>query len=251
VREARRRHLLALASLASLLLALAAACADETPGDPRPAAGASIERITTADGLTLDARLFAPPAGASERAGHLVVLLHMYPAEQSAWWETARDLAADGVAALTLDFRGFGASEGEKNGPEIERDVVAALRWARERGYERVVLAGASMGGTAAIVVASEGGGADGVLALSATSSFRGLDAARALPDLRVPLVALAAEGDISATESLARFEELCAPGRCQLTLLPGHAHGTDLLETPSAAQLRQALRALLEQVWG
>ncbi len=251
MREARRRRVLASASLLPLVLLLAAACADDTPGKPLPAAGASIERVTTADGLALDARLFAPPAGAAERAGHLVVLLHMYHADQSAWWETARDLAAGGVAALTLDFRGFGASEGEKNGSEIERDVIAALAWARERGYDRVVLAGASMGGTAAIVAASEVGGADGVLALSAPSSFRGLDADRALPELGVPLVALAAEDDVSAAESLERFEERCAPGRCQLTLLPGRGHGTDLLETREGPRVRGALDALLERVWG
>jgi pimeloyl-ACP methyl ester carboxylesterase len=250
--KSQRRPVLALISLAPLALLLAAACSgDDAPEEPRPADGARIERITTADGLALDARLFVPPAGFPERAGQLIVLLHMYPADQSAWWETARDLATSGVTALTLDFRGFGASEGDKSGSEIQRDVVAALDWARTRGYEDLVVAGASMGGTAAIVAASEVDGVDGVLALSAPSSFRGLDADRALPGLGVPLVAMAAEGDVSAMDSLKRFEERCSPGGCQITRLPGRAHGTDLLETPEAARVRRALDALMEQAWG
>ncbi len=251
MKGARRRTLLALASLAVLALAVAAGCEGDEPTEPRPTAGASIERVTSTDGLALDARLFAPPSGAPERPGHLVVLLHMYPADQSAWWATARALAAEGVAALTLDFRGFGASEGEKDGSEIVRDVAGALSWADEHGYERVVLAGASMGGTAAIVAAAERGGADGVLALSAPSSFRGLDADQALSDLDVPVVALAAEGDVSAADSLKRFDERCAPGLCALTLLPGRAHGTDLLETREVASLvRRALDELLTRAW-
>jgi alpha-beta hydrolase superfamily lysophospholipase len=251
LRKARRRRVLALASLVALAALFAVACGDDAPEEPRPADGARIERITTADGLVLDARLFVPPAGFPERAGQLVVLLHMYPADQSAWWETARDLATSGVTALTLDFRGFGASEGDKNGSEIQRDVVAAIEWARARGYEEIVIAGASMGGTAAIVAVSEVGGVDGVLALSAPSSFRGLDADGALPELGVPLVAMAAEGDVSAADSLKRFEERCAPGRCEITLLPGRAHGTDMMETPEAPRVRRALDALMEQVWG
>jgi pimeloyl-ACP methyl ester carboxylesterase len=249
--KARRPRVLALASLVSLAALLTVACGDDVPKEPRPADGAHIERITTADGLALDARLFEPPEGFPERAGQLVLLLHMYPADQSAWWETARDLASSGITVLTFDFRGFGASEGDKNGSEIQRDVVAALDWARARGYEDVVIGGASMGGTAAIVAVSEVGGVDGILALSAPSSFRGLDADRALPDLGVPLVAMAAEGDVSAADSLKRFEERCEPGRCEITLLPGRAHGTDMMKTPEAPRVRRALDALMEQVWG
>lgn len=225
--------------------ALLAACRPQTEEDPEPVpvAGASMEAIRTDDGLSLDARLFEADA---ER---IVILLHMFPADQTAWYPFARDLQERGTSALTLDFRGYGASEGEQDPGEIDHDVRAAIAFAHERGYDRIVLIGASMGGTAAIVVASEQP-VEGVAVLSAPSRMRGLDADRTIALVTCPLTLIAAEGDLTAMHALEGFEKRAELGADASLVLPGVAHGTDLLESAQGDTVRERLFGFLEEVW-
>lgn len=234
------------AVLAVTLLALLTACGDGDGGDAAPVpAGATVEVIETADGLRLDARLF------DDGTGRLVVVLHMFPADQRSWAGLATELQASGLAsALTLDFRGYGASDGPKDVGKIDRDVRAALAFARERGYEQVALAGASMGGTAAIVVAAEERAA-GVIVLSAPAEFRGLDALAAVSRVDAPLVVFAARGDSAAAHSFGQFvaaARLPEPDRARLW--EGRDHGTDLLEGPHGAEVRAELLRQLSRFW-
>lgn len=201
----------------ALACALLAGCGDSEPQAAQPAAGATIESIETEDGLRLDARLFA--AGDGDR---VVILLHMFPADQRSWYAVARELQARGVSALTLDFRGYRASEGPKDVALIDRDVRAAVRFTRERRFDRILLAGASMGGTAAIIVGAEQ--ALPVVALSAPASFRGLDATAVRPSGQ-PVLLIAAEQDESAQDALERL----ASQADETLLVAGQAHGTDL----------------------
>ena len=231
---------LLLASAAALL----AACGDDGTPAPVPTAGATIETIRSEDGLDLDGRLFA---AAPER---LVILLHMFPADQTAWYPFARELQARGTSALTLDFRGYGASEGGKDPGEIDRDVRAALAFARERGYERVVLIGSSMGGTAAIVVAAAQP-VDGVISLSAPSRMRGLDATVAIGKVDAPLALAAAAGDLSALNALEGLAERAGLDAGAQLVVPGRAHGSELLESASGDEVSAWLLAFLGRVWG
>lgn len=225
--------------------ALLAACrpqGDEDP-EPEPADGASMEAIRTADGVSLDARLFAADP---ER---IVILLHMFPADQTAWYPFARELQARGISALTLDFRGYGASGGEQDPGEIDHDVRAAIAFARERGYGRIVLAGASMGGTAAIVVAVDEP-VDGVAVLSAPSRMRGLDAKTTIGSLGVPLTLIAAEGDLAAMNALDSFAARAGLGEDARLVVPGAEHGTELLDSPHGDAVRARLFEFLDGVW-
>lgn len=239
--------LLALSLLA--LVAFAGACGgDDEPATPQPATGASVEAIETEDALILDARLFAAEPGGT--AGRLVILLHMFPADQTSWFEIAVELQDRGISALTLDFRGYGASGGSKEVGAIDRDVRAALAFARERGFERVVLVGASMGGTAAIVVAAEEP-VDGVMALSAPVSFRGLDAGEVVASVPAPLLVVASEGDISAANALEVFSERAPLDADHALLVRGRAHGTDIFDDDAGDRVRERLFEFLDEVWG
>ena len=231
----------------ALLLACAAlltACRGDEDAKPVPAEGASIETIRTRDGLRLDARLFAAEP---ER---IVILLHMFPADQTAWYPFARELQAQGISALTLDFRGYGVSEGEQDPSEIDHDVRAAIAFARERAYTRIVLVGASMGGTAAIVVAADQP-VDGVAALSAPSRMRGIDAKSTIGSVDVPLTLIAASGDLAAMNALNSFAARAGLGEDARLVVPGRAHGTELLDSAAGDGVRARLMAFLDEVWG
>ena len=245
--RSRPRAPLAVGLLAAALLTVAMFAACGGDGGPPPASqpveDASIVAITTEDGLRLDARLFAADGR------RLVLLLHMYPADQRSWYDFARALRQDGVSALTLDFRGYGASEGEKDAENIDRDARAALAFARAQGYESVMLVGASMGGTVAILAAAAEPVA-GVITLSAPISFRGLDAESAAGDLAVPLAVMASRGDRSAADSLARLAERAGLDERHAVLYEGRAHGTDMLTGQDGAQVWARLRELIAEFW-
>jgi pimeloyl-ACP methyl ester carboxylesterase len=77
-------------------------------------------------------------------------------------------LAEAGRAVYTFDFRGHGRSGGTSTLGDLEtRDLDAVVRLARERGHERVVVIGGSMGGFVALRHAAVGRDVDAVIAIS------------------------------------------------------------------------------------
>ncbi|MEE9162140.1 MAG: alpha/beta fold hydrolase [Candidatus Neomarinimicrobiota bacterium] len=189
------------------------------------------------DGVKLRGRFFG-------RGNVYVILAHMYPADQVSWYPFAQVLAEAGYKAFTFDFRGYGVSEGEKVIPSIDRDLEAALELARARGATQVFLVGASMGGTAALKVAARED-VSGVVVLSAPLEFKGLDAGDDVSMVSEPLLLIASERDRSAAASATRiFED--APGGAELSLLPGSAHGTDMLESNAGDEVRELLLEFL-----
>ena len=233
-----------LVALAGCALLLTACRGDDEPATTSAHhEAARVETLETTDGVRLDARHF-PATG--ER---LVILLHMYPADQSSWFGFAEELQTRDVDALTFDFRGYGESGGEKDPGVADLDARAALAFARERGFERVVLIGASMGGTAAIVVAADEP-VDGVVALSAPAAMAELDAATVIADVRAPITLVAAGEDLSGAESLRDLAARADLGDHDVLLMAGRAHGTELLEAPGRETVRGWLLDFLDRVW-
>jgi pimeloyl-ACP methyl ester carboxylesterase len=215
--------------------------------DPAPKAvsteGATVETVTTEDGLELDARLFF---GHRDR---IVILLHMFSSTQIAWYPFAQELQENGISVLTINFRGYGASEGDKHPGQIDRDVRAALMFSRERGYQHVVLLGGSMGGTAAIVVAAEES-VDGVISLSGPSRIRSLDAIKAIQRINVPLGLVAASEDLSAMNAFETLSKGNRLGTITELIVPGRAHGSEILESIKSAELRRWILDFLSMIW-
>ena len=238
-----RLPLVLVAVVGSALLLTACPGGDEPATAPVYHEAARVEIIETSDGVRLDARHF-PAAGQ-----YLVILLHMYPADQTSWFDFATELQERGVDALTFDFRGYGASQGEKDPGVADLDVSAALALAHERGFERVVLIGASMGGTAAIVVAAAEP-VDGVVALSAPAAMAELDAASVIGNVEAPITLVAANEDLSGAESLRDLAALAGLGDHDVLMMGGRAHGTELLEEPGRATVRGWLLDFLDRVW-
>jgi uncharacterized protein len=232
---------LALLMLAILVLGLAGCGGRSHATDTTEPPDARTVTFPSADGVTLSGRVF----GSGTRG---VVLAHMYPSDQSSWYATAAELAGDGYLVLTFDFRGYGTSTGAKQIDRIAEDLHAAVMEIRTLGADEVGLVGASMGGTAALIVAATDP-VDAVVTLSAPVEFQGLSAREAVAQVKPPKLFMAAEGDEGAQG--ARDLYRAAPEPREMELFPGTAHGTDLLSGPESEQVKARMLSFLKQYLG
>lgn len=217
---------------------MAACGGDEETPHPTPPSGVSqAVSFQTADDLTINGHLF----GSGEK---IVILCHMRPSDQTSWYGFAEELAKAGYSALTFDFRGYGESEGKKELSQIDLDVEAAIASMRERGYGSIYLVGASMGGTASLIVAAREDVA-GVVTVSAPARFEDLNAEEVVGQVGERKLLIASEGDSSAMTSLERLFEQ-APEPKEEKVFAGSEHGTTLLEGEHGEELKAAIMAFL-----
>jgi uncharacterized protein len=200
------------------------------------------------DGVRLAGRMFGP-----EGATAGVVLAHMMPADQSSWFDFADQLGELGYRTLTFDFRGYcpggdaGCSQGDKDISAIWQDVAGAVGFLRTEGVRRIGLVGASMGGTASLVFASQSGAdVDAVVTLSAPDAIEGLTAG---PDVLQTVSAaklfLAGNVDGNAAATAQTFyNETLQPKRVEI--LTTADHGTDILEGNQAEIARSLITGWL-----
>ncbi len=239
-----RRALLAFLALGAF--ALGAACLDLPDRSPREAAppGAEVITVRAADDRPLDARLWVrDPAW-------LVIYLHEYQRTQRDWWEEASHGLPGEPSAMTFDLRGHGDSGGDhQDFDRMEGDVRAVVAYARSRGYQRIVLVGAGLGGTVGLLVARDEPAVT-VVGLSAASDFAGLDALEASKAAGPRLAIVAAREDLSARESLEQIARAAGLDGTRALLLPGRAHGRALLNTDSEGATRRLMRDAFDQTW-
>jgi uncharacterized protein len=213
-------------------------------------AASSAVTFTTSDGVTLDGRLFGP-SGA--QAG--VVLSHMLPADQSSWYPEADRLAAQGFRVLTFDFRGYcpdgdaGCSQGTKDINEAPTDLTAALSFLRSQGPTRLGLVGASIGGLASLVVASQQTNIPAVVTLSAPEVLNAVAAGPSvLANITGAKLFIAGLGDPTGSAQAAQDLYENSPQPKRLEIVPVDDHGTDLLTGGHGTQVQQLLEAWLGQ---
>ena len=199
-------------------------------------------QFKTPDGLTLEGRFYT---GGLKKG---VVCAHMFPADQTSYEALAKDLARKGYPVLTFNFRGYGNSEGSKDTSRIALDMNAAVRFMAER-VTCMVLIGASMGGTASILEGNHPK-VKGVVTLSAPAAFQGLDARSKVSELKPPKLFVAAKGDASAYDS-AKYFYAHATEPKEILLVEGSAHGTKLLEGPTAELVEQRLFEFMQSSLG
>jgi pimeloyl-ACP methyl ester carboxylesterase len=191
------------------------------------------------DPIVLDARVF----GDGETG---VILSHMRPADQSSWYPYATELAATGdFTVMTFDFRGYGESTGDKQFDRIDADLEAAYAYMRNTlKIERIFLVGASMGGTASLVVGSRVAVA-GVVSISSPGQFPPLDAVATVGAITAPKLFIVAEDDIPQFRSQEEFWAGATEPKAQ-HIYDGDAHGTALFDSLHGADLRARLLAFL-----
>ena len=106
--------------------------------------------------------------------GPLVVLLHGLTCSAAYWLRVVPILS--GLRVIALDFRGHGLSEHRDSYgyADYERDLLSVLD---ELGYDRVSVAGHSLGGYVALLAATRSDRIDAVLAIDVKSDWTDADA--------------------------------------------------------------------------
>ncbi|MCX6005464.1 MAG: alpha/beta hydrolase [Chloroflexi bacterium] len=109
-------------------------------------------------GLILTGKILMPAAANKHTKVPGVVFCHGYGNDQAAFEDSARILAAEGIATLVFDFRGHGSSEGLLDGQQVS-DIVDAWNFLHDQpeiDHKRMGLIGHSMGAMSAIMAAGK-----------------------------------------------------------------------------------------------
>jgi pimeloyl-ACP methyl ester carboxylesterase len=184
-----------------------------------------------------------------------LVLAHQTSSDLCEWMPYARVLSGHGYRTLAIDLNGFGASQpsaGVPSDPRYDQDILAAAEQLHRRGVARVILVGASVGGLAAVVAASEAQPpVAAVVDISGPADLAGMDAVAAAGRLTVPLLCLVGGTDAIAAEVGAVNAAATHAPDHPLVVIPGTAsHGVALLDPayePKAAQARTAVEGFLQ----
>lgn len=234
----------------ALFLATALALVSCSSGGENPVVsgppGKLVEfRAPVAEGSSESVRLEGVEYG-SGRA--VVVFAHESNSSQDAWTPFAREVSARGYRAVTFNFRGYGASGGDREPATIGTDLLAVVQSVAATGTDRIFLVGGSMGGTAAIKVGARFSVA-GIVSVSAPAGGGGLDpltdVGRLAPGTAVLLIAAERDGPY-AEAARALFAKAREPK--QLEIVEGtDAHGHLLLAGTQGGRVRSVVLQFLD----
>ena len=185
------------------------------------------------------------PAVRLGRGRVVVVLLHQTDGNGLCGWLPFMPAAADaGLAVLAIDLCRYGESDCRAVSRETFTDadqtdpVAVAVDYARtELHAERVVVAGASMGGSVALMSAATLPGVDAAVDLSGPVEWDGMDVVRRGRALDVPVLVAMATSE--GPEEAAGAQEIVANAAGGSALLtPDTGHGYVLLNDSDGAVL-------------
>jgi dienelactone hydrolase len=182
------------------------------------------------------------PAVTAGSGTTVAVLLHQTDRNGlCGWLAYAADLVArPGVQVLAIDLCGYGEARcrGDRSGPHQVDAVGVAVREARTRlGATRVVVVGASMGGSVALMTASTNADVDAAVDLSGPVGWKGVEVVDGGRALKVPvLVAMAdSEGEDQVSGAQAIVGQAPEGSRFEPA---DSGHGYDLLLDADAQPL-------------
>jgi pimeloyl-ACP methyl ester carboxylesterase len=183
-------------------------------------------------GAKLDAAVFGKGAVG-------IVLGHESDRSLCSWASIAPELAREGYRVLIFDF-------GEP--ATLVRDMLAATEKIRELGAKKIILGGASLGGTIALMTAARERNAVGAFSLSAPAVYGNAEGLPAVRRFDRPVLFLAAEDDSNFADDAERLFRASASRDKKLVIVPGSEHGTALYRGDSANLVRDAVDGLLEK---
>jgi len=196
-----------------------------------------IVSFTAEDGT----RIYGTLTGGGET---VVILAHQGDANQTSWQSFAQSLVDEDFTALTFDFRGGGQSGGKRVIAEVVYDLNAALAFLRERGYEKIICVGASLGGTSCLRAALDDG-LEGLVVFASTLSVGSPTSVHPdeLAQLNIPKLFLTASDDKDFVVNDINKMYDNSPEPKELYIFHGRSeHGTDLFDTDVAEELTEVL---------
>lgn len=166
-----------------------------------------------------DVEAFATGSGSTA-----LILAHQDGGDVCQWMPDARELAKEGYRVVAVNSAGS----------EVE-ELTAAATYVRAHGAHKVLLVGASKGGTAVLTSAgSITPPVDAVVSLSAPANYFGMDAAGTVPKLTMPILYMAAEGDTDFAASTKELSKATKKAKENLLDVVGGAnHGVSMLADP------------------
>ncbi|MBC2932358.1 S9 family peptidase [Nocardioides sp. zg-1228] len=255
----RLRRSVRLALVAALLGAGASACADDPdPADaPQPPTaevtsladrclsaypdGVPVERVVLeGDGTDIVGAI----VGDSPATTAVVLLPQIGPAGLCGWLPYAAVMARAGITSLPMDPCGYGESACDD--VPIETQVELAIDHLRDLGADRVVLMGASMGGSQTVRAVGAGAEVDSWVDLSGPSAWEGEWLLDVAGDVDEPGLVVRARSDGDPGE-FARARRLAERTGATFVEAPS-GHGWDMLLDVDRRPTRVG-RAVLEFV--
>jgi pimeloyl-ACP methyl ester carboxylesterase len=175
-----------------------------------------------------------------------IVLANQLDTDACTWRPYAKDLAGRGYRVLAFDFNSDQRS-GYVDGSTDNGDVVAAAAFLRQNGAQKVLLIGASRGGTAVLVAAPAiQPPVAGVISLSGPKTLGAMDAFAAVGTFTVPVLFIAAALDSGFFEDAQLLYRAAPPAMAKLVTVEGRGHGEDF-PLGSAASSARAMMAVDE----
>lgn len=191
----------------------------------------------TPDGATIEGELYG--------SGKTAVVFSMMGNCKPGWREFAQLTGAQArsVMALTYPWRGCRESGLAEQG-ELQKfvdDTRGAVDFVREQGAEKIILAGASLGGVASSKLAVESQ-ASGLIIMASPPGIPewGFEIEAADLNTEIPKLFITAENDPTVPASATRELYELASDPKEWQTYPGDRHGTDLFETEN----REAIQA-------
>jgi pimeloyl-ACP methyl ester carboxylesterase len=178
------------------------------------------------------------------------------------WLPYALFLSQHGYQALLFDPRGQGLSplpSSQSAAGRVNADVEAAVQQLRRRGATRIVLVGASLGGSAVLsaaasikpavaAVVSMSGADTTTLRNNATVYAQPLNPNAAVTHLEMPILYVADRNDGQgpfATDARKLYAHTPSTSK-RLVVLPGFGHGTAMFAT-EGTQLQQLILTFIQ----
>jgi pimeloyl-ACP methyl ester carboxylesterase len=172
------------------------------------------------------------------RGATAVIFAHERRGGACDWIPYARRLARLGYLTIAFDFRGYGASQ-RSTKSRFPADVIAAAKLSRSLGARRVVLVGASMGGTSVLIAAANARPAvDGVVAVSAPSVYGDMNGVAAVRKLGMPVLYLAGDKDDGFADDSRTLYAATGSNAKMLEILDSSSHGVRLASEPGPRSL-------------
>ena len=211
------------------------------PGNPT---SAPLDDILVSHAVTFDTEDNATIHGELYGTGKTAMIFSVMGNCKPGWREFAQLTATQGYMALTYQWRGCKANSVDQALiQEFLEDTRAAIAFVREQGAEKIILVGASLGGSASAKLAVESQ-ASGLVVLASPPSISqwGFEIDPADLNTDIPKLFITAENDntVPAASTRALYDLAAEPREWQT--YPGSAHGTDLFEGESAEELQQRL---------